>query len=193
MASDDDLLPVDVLQEHPPERGRRRKQYVILYSCCCCCCCCLHSVGGAIGAAVAGVQGNYRAEELGQGKSATQMPSSQGIYWFSVFLSLLLAWIVVLLFWVFQPNAVSPTGRQALFAPLLSLYVIGVSLILVGPAWLLAGSIVMAVRLAFSKKLRGHTGYWKSLGWITLGGVVGSAIGLGLMFGLFVLVTGVNW
>ena len=57
-------LPHDAIEAHPPERGEHKKQYVILYSCCCCCCCCLHTIGGVVGAAVAGATGNYRAEEF---------------------------------------------------------------------------------------------------------------------------------
>lgn len=43
------------LQAHPPER-RRRGVTLAAHGCCCCCCCCLHTLGGLIGAAVAGTK-----------------------------------------------------------------------------------------------------------------------------------------
>jgi hypothetical protein len=179
-----DVLPPDVIEAHPPERGPRRKQYVVLYSCCCCCCCCLHTIGGAVGAAVAAVNGNYRPLEK-PFEPRRRMPSSQALYWFSVIVATALTWVCTTLY------AAAEMGSLA-SAPLTGLYITGVALILIGPIWLLAGSIVMALRLTFSRRLRDDRGYWKSLGRITLGGVIGTAVGCGIMFGLFVLFAGLG-
>ncbi len=43
-------------ERHPPER-RTRRPVTAHCGCCCCCCCCLHTVGGLIGAAVGSASG----------------------------------------------------------------------------------------------------------------------------------------
>lgn len=196
-------LPLKVVESHPPERGARPTQPVILYSCCCCCCCCLHTLGGVIGAAVAGAKTNYLADDDDKFASAirhysdivedntnyradasdspgmdvptsprSHLPSSQGLYWFSVLAVIVLSWILVFLL----------TGGNLLE----SLYMIGIGLVLIGPAWLLGGSVVMAIRLLINAKLRQDGRYWRSLRLITLGGVGGTVAGLLVMFLIFV-------
>jgi hypothetical protein len=132
-----------------------------------------------VGAAVAAVNGNYRPLEK-PFEPARRMPSSQALYWFSVIVATVLTWVCTTLYAAAQ-------GRELSAAPLTGLYITGVALILIGPIWLLAGSAVMAIRLLFTPGLRDDRGYWKSLGRITLGGVVGTAVGCAIMFGLFIL------
>lgn len=43
------------LTAHPPERHRRGEPVILASGCCCCCCCCLHSLGGLIGAIIGSV------------------------------------------------------------------------------------------------------------------------------------------
>jgi hypothetical protein len=58
---------------------------------------------------------------------------------------------------------------------------LGLFLVLFGPAFLLAASLVMTLILAFRSNLRSQAGYWKSLGRITLGTVAGTIIGIVIM------------
>ena len=179
-------LPFNVVEAHPPERGARPTQPVILYSCCCCCCCCLHTIGGVIGAAVAGARTNCRADDIcapGMDDSASpssHLPSSQGLYWFSVLTAIVLSWIVATL------TGLTPSQGN----PLGSLFMIGIGLILIGPAWLLGGTVVMAIRLLFNEKLRQDGRYWRSLGLITVSGAGGTVAGLLLMFLIYVAMSG---
>lgn len=178
-------LPSKVVEAHPPERGVRPNQPVILYSCCCCCCCCLHTLGGVIGAAVAGSKSNYRADDSdspGMDVPASpwsHLPSSQGLYWNSVLTGIVLSWIVATIIVIFSPRPNSDGYLGALF-------LIGIGLVLIGPAWLLGGSVVMAIRLLINAKLRQDERYWRSLRQITLGGLGGTAAGLLVMFLIFV-------
>ena len=194
MSIRDDTQAEDFLQAYPPERSPRKKQYVILYSCCCCCCCCLHTIGGVIGAAVAGATGNDRLGEFLSGKdkppvidgSARSLPSSQGLYWLSMIIVLVLSLGggVAMVFANSQGSRmVSDIGEM--------LMMFGILLVMFGPAFLLAASVVMAVLLAFSPRLRSKSGYWKSLGKITAGTVVGTIVGIiamvviGVLFAAF--------
>ena len=174
-------LPHDAIEAHPPERGEHKKQYVILYSCCCCCCCCLHTIGGVVGAAVAGATGNYRAEEFFAGKksapsgkpSARLLPTSQGLYWLSTAIILVLG-LGVGLFLVLsnsESDRLASDMTEMLFG-------YGIVLILLGPAFLLVASIFMAVILGFRSDLRRHAGYWKSLGVITGSMIAGTVVGI---------------
>lgn len=161
-------LFLDPIEKHPPERRERKKRYLVLYSCCCCCCC-LHTIGGAIGAACGG---NFRAESDPTGALVKRPPSSQLLYW----TSFLLAVPVGMVLWAF----ISGEMAQAPIA-------IGLSIILTGPAWLLAASVVMAIRLALRSDLPSKSEYWRQLRRITLGAVVGSVVGTLVMIPIFLL------
>lgn len=178
-------LPFNVVEAHPPERGARPNQPVILYSCCCCCCCCLHTIGGVIGAAVAGARTNYRADDDSHGMDVpaslwSHFPSSQGLYWSSVLTAIVLSFILAALAGI--------TSTQGDLLGLLFMVCIG--LILIGPAWLLGGTVLMAIRLLINEKLRQDRRYWRSLGLITLSGAGGTVAGLLVMFLIFVAMTG---
>lgn len=171
--------PGDPIQKHPPERRKRKKDYVVLYSCCCCCCCCLHTIGSAIGAALGG---NYSPAQDQPASAERKYPSSQALYWSSLLvvgvLFLLIGGVLTLL----------QTPGDYVTEALFNLGAIGLgSLIILGPLWLLAASVVTAIRIAARQDLPHRAEYWKSLGWITLGSVLGTAAGIAIMYALFVL------
>jgi len=174
------------IQRHPPERGQRNKGCVVLYSCCCCCCCCLHTIGGAVGAVLGG---NYQPEPDRSVSPPKTLPSVQGLYWSSCLLALLLGVVIMSVLILQYGNPGNPWILQenVLSIPLLSAEWIGISFILAGPLWLLAGCLVMAARLGLRHELRSQPEYWHYLGWIAARMVVGSLIGIGVMWLLFVL------
>ena len=162
-----DLPSLSPIQQHPPERRQRKKEYVLFYSCCCCCCCCLHTLGGVIGT-VRGI--NYCSKLDPFSPDVRKGPSLRFLYDTSLLIVFVLLWVGLML----------RQGPDALAVVLLSF-------ILAGPLWLLAGSVVMAVRLAIRHDLPSKAQYWKALGRVTLYGVLGSVIGIGVMFPLFFL------
>ena len=165
----EDLLTL--IQQHPPERRQRKKNYVILYSCCCCCCCCLHTIGAAIGA-VRGI--NYYSKLDLSGPGARKVPSIR--FLFDTSLLIVFALVTVgLMLWLGDNNLAE------------GLTIVLGSFILAGPLWLLAASVVMAVRLAMRHDLPTKAQYWKALGRVTWYTLLGCIIGIGVMFPLFLL------
>ena len=153
------------IEKHPPERRQRKKEFVVLYSCCCCCCCCLHTLGGAVGAAWAG---DFRAESDPSEFPQKTYPSSQTMFRNCFLLTILFGAFVGAVPW----SLVSPV-------------VIGLSVILLGPLWFLAASVVMAIWLALREDLPHKSEYWRQLGRITLGNVAGTVAGVVVMFLIF--------
>ena len=168
---------MEIIQRHPPERGQRKAEVIVLYACCCSCCCCLHTIGGFAGALIAGARGNFRAEPTLDESPETRYPSSHGLYWLSFLISLALVTGLSVTFIILFPS-----NNQFSSGPLEALMVIGFFLIIFGPAWLLAASLVMGLWLGLSNKLRSRSEYWSALGWITVGNVLGSVLGLIVMF-----------
>jgi hypothetical protein len=131
-------------------------------------------VGAVIGASVAGVLTNYRRapgqihEDYPPEKIARCHPSSQGLFWFCSLAAAVLAFsIFMLMLW--RDGEDDLPLALILFA-------------LFGPLCLLGGSLMMAISLACRSDLRRHAGYWKALGWITLGTLIGTFSGIGVMF-----------
>lgn len=161
---------------HPPERGRRTQESIVVYSCCCCCCCCLHTVGGAIGALLAG---SYSGPVDKSQQPPARLPSAQSLYWSSFAIALLLGGATYA-----APIAFGDAFQSGMaFVPsfLGNVALVGLSVILVGPLWLLAACGVMALQIAIRPKLRRLPAYWKQLGWITLSIVVGTIVGIAAM------------
>ena len=154
----------DLIQQHPPERGERKKKYVVLYSCCCCCCCCLHTLGGAIGAVVAG---NYAPEPDEWDETPnrpTHLPNSQWMFWSSFLAASVIGTLIAGLL---NTNQLEQ-----------SIVIIGLSIVILGPVWMLAACGLSALQIAFRTDLPSKTGYWKQLGKITGGMLAGSVIGV---------------
>lgn len=154
----------DLIQQHPPERGERKKKYVVLYSCCCCCCCCLHTLGGAIGAVVVG---NYCPEPDEWDETPNRpksLPNSQWMFWSSFLAASLIGTVIAGLL---NPSQISE-----------SLIVIGLSIVILGPVWMLAACGLSALQIAIRKDLPSKKGYWRQLGKITGGMLAGSLIGV---------------
>ena len=187
LTRDYDLLNhADLIKQHLPERGERKKSYLVVYSCgscCSCCCCCLHTLGGVIGAAVAG---DYCPEDdvhnvsdtwEGTAEPRKHLPSSQGQFWSSFFSVIVIGAVIAS---NFEPWD-DPT------APAESIYVL---VLIFGPAWMLGASLLAALRIAIRRDLPCRDRYWAQLGKITGGMLLGTLVGLLVMGLLAMLITG---
>ena len=178
----------DVLCVHPPERGSRGRKYVVVYSCCCCCCCCLHTVGGVVGA-IAGA--GFRADPNNQFDPEHRiplvhwlfgrLPKVQWLYWTSFLIVIGLSFLVAPA-WISLSGHV-PFGRSVLETP----FYVGVAFILAGPAFQLAAGVVAAIRLAVPRTPPVGSDQWWALGKVMLWTLVGTLIGIAVMFLLFVI------
>ena len=187
LSQDSDLLnDTDLIMQHPPERGERKKSYLVVYSCgccCSCCCCCLHTLGGVIGAAVAG---DYCPEAdvpnvpdaWGEKTEPRKhLPGSQGLFWSSLFLVTLIGAVTATFFepWDDVTAPVESTG---------------VLVLIFGPAWMLGASLLTALRIAIRRDLPSRDRYWAQLGKITGGMLIGAVLGLLVMGLLAMLIAG---
>jgi hypothetical protein len=182
--------PVILLRSYPPERLIRalaRGEVAACCGCCCCCCCCLHSLGGLAGA-VAGTfypadspasQGRKEAppaglrdDELDRPVAAVPAgprPAVTRIFWGA---SAALAVVTILV----APAVTGVKGGPAA----------GIEMLILGlPLVLLAGSAVAAMVVLGKRGPIDKSWEWKRLGWITLGTVVGTLIGVGMLWLLF--------
>lgn len=156
----------DPIQRHPPERRDRKKDCILFYSCCCCCCCCLHTIGAAIGA-TRGI--NYCSKLDPFASHARGVPSIRFLY----DTSLLIVFALVTCGFMLLLGPSEPFVEKIAF-------VLG-SFVLAGPLWLLAASVVMAVRLAIRQDLPSKAEYWMALRRVTVYSVIGCIVGTGLM------------
>jgi hypothetical protein len=160
------------IERHPPERHRQRHESAVVYSCCCCCCCCLHTVGGVIGALAAG---GY--ERQPGDKNRPVYPSSQSVFWVSFLVTVGLSAIA------FAVKAEAPRPIAGFLFLLL----------FVGPLFLLGASFVMLVWLLFWLLVRrgrhDQRQYWRELGRITIGVIIGSVAGTVVMVIPFLLMS----
>lgn len=183
LSPDYDLLnDTDLITQHPPERGERKKSYLVVYSCgscCSTCCCCLHTVGGVFGAAIAG---NFRPEAVEPEDGATTLtpaerpPGTQWLFWSSFFI---VAAIGNFLTICFMPEHFGISV---------------ISILIYGPVWMLGGSVLAALRIAFRTDLPQKAGYWSQLSKITVGMLAGSCVGLIMLhlMGVPILPTGIR-
>jgi hypothetical protein len=163
---------------HPPERRRRRSVIVASGCCCSCCCsCCLHSIGGVVGAMMAGSQGLSSAAVvsdvvLDDGERLLKMPPGlvpasvdfaaarargQRVYWTTV-------------------------GVLCLLTALVSY---GLIPLLAAPLIQLVGALVAVMILGSSGRSRILA--CSVVGKMTLGMLAGTAAGTAVMLGLIVL------
>jgi hypothetical protein len=63
------------------------------------------------------------------------------------------------------------------------------SIVLLGPLWLLAGSVVMAIQLVLRRDLPAKSLYWRQLGRITGKVILGSVLGVVVMVLLLLLLS----
>ena len=181
--------PVDFVA-HPPERYRRSGVPAQAGGCCCCCCC-LHSLGGLIGAAVSLHLGGgpaYRTdaavEEYDDGfdqprsvVASTARPdeshgrfTANSLFWQSF------------LFLMFLAMVVGTISSQSLFGP-------AIIILMLMPLLQLASAAIALFALAVSS--RTDRGYQlRCLGRLTLGTIVGSLLGLGVMWAALVMLDG---
>jgi hypothetical protein len=172
----------------PAERGERLPQCVVLYSCCCCCCCCLHTLGAAIGAAGAG---NFRVEPEEFDPKGVRYPSCQGIYWSTVLYAVAISALAMFAFSLTQWQSTVGGARAVIEAIEEGPILVGLTLILLGPLWLLGAAVLAAVRISFWRDLPDKEEYYLQLGRITARMVVGTLIGIGVMFAIGVLFLGI--
>ena len=166
-------LPSNPIQQLPPERGRKKQDCVVLYSCCCCCCCCLHTVGGMIGATIGSISGNYQADENPRDYEGTKLISSSALYWLSFVATLGIGMALVLTSAWEQGSGITD--------PLESLWTLGLSVILFGPAFTLGAGFLMAIFVLAHPKMRRDRGYWRAVGKVLLATFVGTLVGTGVM------------
>ena len=165
----------DLIQWHPPERGKRNAKHVVIFSGCSCCCCCLHTLGGMIGVAVAG---NYRAvpeEPVDLPNPSKRLPSSQGLFWSSFF-----SGGVTCILLAFLLNIEQPSRVIEMTVLLMSIF---------GPGWLLGACVISAFLIAVRIEPPLQKGYWGHLGKIARGIVIGSIVGVVVMWAM----SGVFW
>jgi hypothetical protein len=146
---------------HPPER-RRRSIIVTGCGCCCCCCCCLHTLGGVIGAAVAGATQRGRA--------------GASLYWRTV--------AVLLFALALGLGAFMRGGSEGIIVGV----VIG---LLVFPGVQLAASLLAVLIAAFQPEqpFPTRSDRLRAIGWITIWTVVGALIGIAVMVGIGVILS----
>lgn len=173
---------------HPAERGERLPQNVVLYSCCCCCCCCLHTLGAAIGAAGAG---NFRVESDELNPTGVRYPSCQGVYWGSLLSTILISAVVTFAFSFMQWQQSVRGVRAVMEALEEGPIVIGLTLVLLGPLWLLGASALTAVRISLWRDLPEKGAYYRQLARITVRMIFGALVGIGVMFALGLLLVGI--
>jgi ABC-type Fe3+ transport system permease subunit len=169
---------------HPPERARRGAPVILPCGCCCCCCCCLHTIGGLVG----GVAGSvlqirprprpvdpdfpfpFRRDELDEEAPAF---SPALLYWLLV--SFLTAVTVV---WYYLSSAASRGPLRGDATELLIGLLVAVMIL---PGLQLGASVlaVLAIAVFYGEKVTPLL----RVGKITLWSVVGTLVGLFLMFG----------
>jgi hypothetical protein len=141
-----------------------------------------------LGAVVAGVTGNYRGHETLLGKNfepiehkPTRLLSTQAIFWLSMLGLLLLSMGGLAVYMTMMAMSRGVDAERVLEQALLSLPTLGVLLVVLGPVFLLAGVVITGLVIALNPALRSRSGYWKSLGKIALGVVVGTVGGIIVM------------
>lgn len=168
------------VRRHPPERLIRAmaRGEVAQAGCSCCCCCCLHSLGGLVGAALYSPSGDPPAspdkpkptagladDELDRPVGPpTAPPRAPSIFWSTTAALAILGFVIPPVIW-------ERSGPS-----------LGLSALILGlPAFLLGGSVITALVIIAIPSLSGDAREWKRLGRITLGNIVGTLIGIGLM------------
>jgi len=179
---DDRNAPTIVFRAHRPERLVRSLARGHIAGVCCCCCCCLHSVGSLAGAVLGSffpsegpsagamqASAKLRDDELdGPVRTVPAAPAGTSIYWLSTLAVTVYASVISLLIY----------GAGA-FPGVLG------GLMILFPLVQLGGSLLCAFVIAVHPRLHQRAAAWKRLGWITLGSVVGCAIGIVAMIGVF--------
>lgn len=152
----------------PSERrqGQGQSATMLCCGCCCCCCCCLHTVGGIIGAAVAG-KSEFDAD---RGEYGEYTPSAAKFYWPIMAVCSVLA---VVCCGFHYDHVYSHPGQNLL---------VGGFLLLLGlPVVQLVASAVSALVITCAAHPEERGDYLWSLGKITLGSVAGTVGGVAVM------------
>jgi hypothetical protein len=162
------------VEKHPPER-RQPKVVTAHCGCCCCCCCCLHSIGGLVGAGLGSApvqaldEGYYIEDESNPGQyKLIRVPGQKtgssvvGLYW--LLFGILSALAAV------TPFFGSPGG---------GLFVVIIFL----PGIQLTASFAALLSIAFRG---GGKPEYQQIGKITLGTILGTTIGFGIMWLMYI-------
>lgn len=165
------------VEKHPPER-RHRKVVTAHCGCCCTCCCCLHSVGGLVGAGL----GSVPVPALDEGYYIED-PDNPGQYKLIRVPGQKTGRSVVGLYWVIfgilcGMASLAPVGGFGLGFFLAIIFLPGIQLV---------ASFAALIAIAFRG---GSKAEYQQIGKITLGTIIGSVIGFGIMY---VLAAGGNW
>jgi hypothetical protein len=177
-----DPSPIDV-HPHPPER-RRRQTVTLPCGCCCCCCCCLHTLGGLIGAAIGSNVASRTPPPpypgyLYEGEEGELIPprrryalSPAALYW--IILAVLVNITFLLCFLGFGTEPFDPSRLEGLGAAILILAIFL-------PAVQLVASVIAMLVAGLTDRPNAAARIW-AVGKITLGTLIGTAIGIGIMF-----------
>jgi hypothetical protein len=165
-----DERPPITVQVLPPER--RRRSQVIAACGCCCCCCCLHTLGGLIGAAAGSWVTRLRTDDpQPTGEEARDRHASvkaSTIYWWA--------------FGLLSLPVVALYESRAMLDGLLVL-LIGAPVVQIGASLV----SLLIVGVAFKE---GKGAALRKVGRITWRSLLGTLIGLGIMFALFKGISG---
>jgi hypothetical protein len=185
-----DPSPID-LHAHPPER-RPPRTVTLPCGSCCCCCCCLHTIGGLAGAAICsflptrGGARPYSPPDYYADTASPQAPPRPR----SVISAAALYWIifVVLMQLVFVVSCVGFghgfTGPDSLSGVGGALLILAIFL----PAVQLVASLLAMIAAAATDWSNAAARLW-TIGKITLGTLLGTGVGIGAMFLLFLVCT----
>ncbi|MCI0459377.1 MAG: hypothetical protein L0Z62_20700 [Gemmataceae bacterium] len=182
------------LHAHPPER--RRRQTVTLPCGCCCCCCCLHTIGGLLGAAIGSAVGSTVApraprpypsdEELvdRHGRRLFSHTSASisavALYWFTLLGLIGLTFVLSCAGGALRGRADSFEYGPGWGLMILALFLPGIQLV---------ASVITMFLAAVTNWNDAAARVWV-VAKITLGTVIGTGIGIGL---LFLVCVGFRW
>jgi hypothetical protein len=177
-----DPSPID-LHVHPPER--RRARTVALPCGCCCCCCCLHSIGGLIGALIGTFIPGRRPPEpypppgyYGEQyvpppvpRRSSALPAA-GLYWIILAMLTMLVFLVSCVGYAHElagPGIFDGVGAGLL---ILAIFLPGVQIV---------ASLIAMLAAALTDTQNAAARLW-TIGKITLGTLLGTGVGIGIMF-----------
>jgi hypothetical protein len=180
--------PIQV-EKHPPER-RRSRTVTTHCGCCCCCCCCLHTIGGLIGAAICSAvarkpaAGSATQEYYDRAFPAPQPASRSAfspafLYW--VILVILIQAVFLISCAGFSHGPFNPESLEGVGAGLMILAIFL-------PLVQIVASVLAIIAAAITDTEHAAARIWV-VAKITFGSLIGTAIGIGIMFLLFAVCT----
>ena len=162
------------IETHVPER-RRKAVTTVCCGCSCCCCCCLHTLGSLVGAAIAPGIGKgspvamvyYFDEDTGRQIPLDHKPGLSAVVMFW--------WVLCfLIFLCFTYGILTNSAKGE------TLLITGIIVLMVFPILQIASAVITVVVFAVWNRPDRAYQIWQ-LGRITLGVVLGTLLGIGVM------------